>query len=157
MANARVHPQTETPYELTITRTLDAPRALVFRMWAEQEHMGQWFRPEGFTIPDAKIEFVPGGVLFCHMRSPEGSDHRMRGVYREIVPNERIVFTFSWVDEAGETDLETLVTVSFEDDGDGTKLTVHHVGFETADQRDSHHGGWTGCLGNLTSYLEAVA
>ncbi len=71
------------------------------------------------------------------------------------MPNDRIVFTFSWGDEAGETDLETLV--AFEDDRDGIKLTVHHVGFEAADQRDSHDASWSHGPDNLTDHLEAAA
>src|SRR5438552_3672307 len=87
--------------ELTIRRTFDAPRALVFRAWTEPQHLAQWSCPRGFTMIENRGELRVGGAFFAWMRSPQGEDHRMRGVYREIVPPERLVFTHAWLDARG--------------------------------------------------------
>src|SRR5256886_12635204 len=70
--------------ELIIRRTFDAPRALVFRVWTEPQHLAQWSCPRGFTMTENSGELRVGGAFAACMRSPEGSDHRLRGVYREI-------------------------------------------------------------------------
>ena len=82
--------------ELTITRVLDAPRSLVFKVWTQPEHMVRWLGPKGFTAPSCKLEVRPGGAWRACIRSAEGVDHWMRGVYREVAPPERLVFTFAW-------------------------------------------------------------
>jgi uncharacterized protein YndB with AHSA1/START domain len=142
--------------ELSITRIFNAPRSLVFKMWAEPEHMDVWSAPNGFTIPAAGMDFRAGGVWHCHMRSPEGTDHRVRGVYREIIPNERLVFTHAWLDAKGKPGHETVVTVTLEDHGRRTKMTFHQGVFETVGSRSGHEGGWTECFGKLDTYLETL-
>ncbi len=144
-------------HELTIVRELDAPRELVFRMWAEPEHLRRWFGPKNFTIVDAGMEFRPGGPWHSHIRAASGGDHRMGGVYKEIRRPERIVFTHAWTDADGEPGLETLVTVTFEDIGGRTRLTFHQAAFETMSARDSHEDGWCECLDRLTAHLRACA
>src|SRR3546814_3271324 len=89
---------------LVITRTLAAPRALVFKVWSQPEHLVRWWGPQGFTLPSCTMAFHPGGAFRCLMLSPEGTEHRMHGVYREIVPPEKISFTWTWVDEQGDPD-----------------------------------------------------
>ena len=141
---------------LTITRLLDAPRALVFHMWAEPEHLSRWFGPKDFAIPSVTIDFRPGGAWMADIRSPTGQHHRMGGVYREIVPDERIVFTHAWMDAAGNPGLETVITVTFDDHGSGTKLTFHQAVFETASARNSHRKGWGEALDNLAAHVGAA-
>lgn len=151
---AKLEPiERSTDRELVVTRIFDAPRSLVFKMWAEPEHMSRWCVPRGFTAPSGGMDFRPGGVWHSHMRSPEGHDYRLRGVYREIVKNERIVFTHAWVDEGGRPGHETLVTVSFADHGKKTMLVFHQAVFESKASRDSHEGGWTECLDSLERYV----
>src|SRR5467141_3348487 len=102
--------------ELTIRRTFDAPRALVFRVWTEPQHLAQWSCPRGFTMTENSGDLRVGGAFSACMRSPEGSDHRLRGVYREFVPPERLVFTHAWIDATGTRGPETIVTVFFFND-----------------------------------------
>ena len=84
--------------ELVITRVFDAPRALVFKAWTEPDRLVRWWGPQGFTTPFCTMDLRPGGaVRFC-MRSPEGTDHWLQGVYREIVAPERLVCTWAWED-----------------------------------------------------------
>jgi uncharacterized protein YndB with AHSA1/START domain len=87
------------------------------------------------------------------MRSPEGTNHWLRGVYREIVEPERLVFTYAWEDAEGNPGHEMLVTVTFADLGGKTKLTMHQAVFESFTARAEHQSGWTECLDRLAAYL----
>jgi uncharacterized protein YndB with AHSA1/START domain len=147
--------KTEEPV-LEITRILDAPRSLVFKVWTTPEHWARWLGPRGFTTPSCEMDFRPGGAYRACIRSPEGTDYWMRGVYREIVEPDRIVFTFAWEDEKGEPGHETLVTVTFAEQGGKTKLTFHQAVFETIADRDSHHEGWSESLDRLEAYLASI-
>src|SRR3546814_884840 len=110
---------------LVITRVLDAPRALVFKVWSQPEHLVRWWGPKGFSLPSCKMEFHPGGAFQCLMRSPEGTEHRMHGVYREIVEPEKIAFTWTWIDADGNPGHETLVTVTLEEAGKDGRSEEH--------------------------------
>ena len=143
-----------TERALVITRVFDAPRGLVFKACAEPEHLAHWWGPTDFTLPSCTINFRPGGAYRFHMRSPEGADHWLRGVYREIVEPERLVFTYAWEDAEGKSGHETLVTVTFEEFGGKTKLTLHQAVFESVSVRTEHQSGWTECLDRLVAYLE---
>lgn len=139
--------------ELVITRVLDAPRRLVFKVWTQPEHLVRWWGPRDFTTPSCQMEARPGGTYRICIRSREGTAYWMRGVYREVVEPERLVFTFAWEDESGAPGHETLVTVTFAEAGDKTRLTFHQAVFETVADRDSHQEGWSECLDRLESYL----
>jgi uncharacterized protein YndB with AHSA1/START domain len=138
---------------LVITRVFDAPRSLVFKAWTETEHLAHWWGPKGFTLPACTMDFRPGGAYRLCMRSPEGVDHWLRGVYHEIVEPERLVFTYAWEDAEGRPNHETLVTVTFADHDGKTQLTLHHAVFATAAARDDHGRGWTQTLDHLGEYL----
>jgi uncharacterized protein YndB with AHSA1/START domain len=140
---------------LAITRTFAAPRELVFKVWTQPEHVVRWWGPKGFTTPSAAMEVRPGGAYRTVIRSPEGKEHVMRGVFREVVPPERLVMTFAWEDEQGEPGHETLVKVIFEDLAGQTRLTFEHGVFQTMAERDSHFGGWSQFMESLATYLAA--
>jgi uncharacterized protein YndB with AHSA1/START domain len=91
------------------------------------------------------------------MRSPENTDHRLVGVFREIVAPERLVFTFAWEDEGGKLGPETLVTLTFAEQGAKTKLTLHQAVFESVTARDLHGEGWNGALDCLADYVKQAA
>jgi uncharacterized protein YndB with AHSA1/START domain len=139
--------------ELSITRLFDAPRALVFKAWTEPERAVRWWGPRGFTIAHCEMDTRPGGAYRICMRSPEGAEHWQRGVCREIVAPERLVFTFAWEDAEGRPGHETMVTVTFAEDGGKTRLTLRQAVFETVTARDLHQGGWTSALECLAEYL----
>ena len=87
--------------ELVITRVFDAPCALVWQAWTEPEHVMRWWGPEHFTAPVCQLDFrVGGSYLFC-MQAPDGQCFWSTGVYKEIVPLQRIVYSDSFADEAG--------------------------------------------------------
>lgn len=139
--------------ELTMRRTFDAPRALVFRAWTEPQHLAQWSCPRGFTMIENRGELRVGGAFFAWMRSPQGEDHRMRGVYREIVAPERLVFTHAWLDARGAPGPETLVTVTLAERNGRTEMTFHQGVFDSVASRDGHEQGWTSCFELLAELL----
>ena len=151
--------------ELVITRAFDAPREQVWKAWTEPERVKSWWGPKGFTTPFCRIVLRVGGTnLYC-MRSPEGEDYWSTGVYREIVPPERIVSTDSFADKDGKVvpasyygmkadyPLKMLVTVTFEEQGGKTKLTLHHVGIPPGPDTDGARQGWNESLDKLAVVL----
>lgn len=139
---------------LVITRIFDAPRSLVFKAWTESEHMARWFGPRGFTSTVLRNELRPGGAYRIYMRDPDGDDHWTQGVYREVIPPERLVMVGSWADAHGNpTRPETTLTLLFEEHGNKTKLTLHNAVFESVTARDLHQGGWNSSLDCLAEYL----
>jgi uncharacterized protein YndB with AHSA1/START domain len=142
--------------ELVITRIFDAPRSLVFKAWTKPERVARWWGPQGFTTRYCEMDIRPGGAYRFCMRSPLGVDHWKRGIYREIVEPERIVFSFAWEEPSGRSGPETLITVTFEEEGAKTKLTLHQATFETAAARDDHRSGWTSCLERFAGYLAFI-
>ena len=142
--------------ELVITRTFDAPRELVFRMWIEPEHLARWGGPRGLTFTIMKMDVRSGGAYRFNMKEVNGADHWSQGIYREIVPPERLVFTTEWTDAEGNpTSPHTLLTLTFEEYEDKTKLTLHQTGFESVSSRDSHRQGYLSTLERLEAYLAA--
>jgi uncharacterized protein YndB with AHSA1/START domain len=142
--------------ELVITRVFDAPRSLVFKAWTQPEHLARWWGPQGFVNVAWAMDVRPGGAWFRRMSAPDGTFFTKRGVYKEVVPPERLVFTY--VNEAadGTLDRETLVTLTLEEQGARTRLTLHHTGFESVESRDAHEGGWSSCMERFASYLAAA-
>jgi uncharacterized protein YndB with AHSA1/START domain len=145
-----------TERDLVLTRIIDAPRELVFKAWTDPDKVARWWGPKGFTTVDHDMDIRPGGAYRFTMRSPEGTDHRKRGVFREIVAPERIEFTFAWAEPDGRLGHETLITVTFEAVDTKTKLTLHQRVFESVEWRDSHRTGWTSCLERFAEYIVTV-
>jgi len=110
--------------EMILTRVFDAPRELMWKLWTEPEHIRKWWGPKGYTLPGCEMDFRPGGAYRFVMRGPDGEDNPFHGVYREIVRNERIVFTAILDNLPGH---ELVTTVTFADEGGKTKLTVRQT------------------------------
>jgi uncharacterized protein YndB with AHSA1/START domain len=115
--------------------------------------MSQWSCPHGFVITRGEMDFRPGGTWSATMRSPQGEDLTLGGVYRLIVKNERIVFTHAWLDGEGNPGPETLVAVSFAGEGRKTRMTFDQTGFDSEASRNGHEGGWSECFERLAGYL----
>jgi uncharacterized protein YndB with AHSA1/START domain len=143
--------------DLTLVRVFDAPVSLVFKAWTQPQHLVKWSAPHGFTIPNSTGEIRPGGAWRSCMKTPDGSELWLGGVYREVVQDRLLVFTHAWDKEDGTPSHETVVTVRFEDLGGKTKLTFHQAPFESAGSRDGHSGGWTECFERLDALLKTVA
>jgi uncharacterized protein YndB with AHSA1/START domain len=142
--------------DLTVTRVIDAPRHLVFKAWTDPDQIACWWGPKGYVTFFHEMDIRPGGSYRFGMRSPAGVDHWKRGVYREIVEPERIVFTFAWEGPDGQPSPETLITVTFDPLGFQTRLTLHQAGFESTARRDGHVDGWTSCLERFGEFMTAV-
>ena len=145
----------EGELELTVSRVFDTPRETVFRAWTDPEQATLWWGPQGFTTISCEMDVRPGGAYRACMRSPEGTRHCRRGVYREVVTPERLVFTFAWEDAHGDPGHEMVVTVTFADIGGKTALTLHQAVFETVAARDDHRRGWISTIERFAEYLAA--
>ncbi|WP_457661569.1 SRPBCC family protein [Sinorhizobium medicae] len=137
---------------LTITRVVNAPRDLVFKVWTTQEHLSRWWGPKDFTVAAMTTDFRKGGAWRCCIRAPEGQDYWAHGIYREIEQPNRIVFSFAWEEEGA---IDTLITVTFEDVSGGTALTFHQTPFTSVESRDSHAEGWSEGIDRLADYVAA--
>jgi uncharacterized protein YndB with AHSA1/START domain len=155
--NARKATVESPELKMTITHTLNAPRNLVFSAWTEPEHLEHWQNaPKGFTVPTHEVDFRVGGNYRICMRSPEGTDHWLQGVYREIKKPERLVFTHTWLDPQGKSGAESLVTITFADRGKQTELTLHQSGFQSVAERDDHLDGWNSSIDRFIEYLATL-
>jgi uncharacterized protein YndB with AHSA1/START domain len=155
--------------ELTITRIFDAPRELVWKVWTEPKYIKRWWGPKDFTSPVIKNDLRVGGRYLYSMRSPEGQEFWSTGVYREIVRPEKIVFTDSFSDAegnvvpvstygiSGDWPLELVMTVTFEDRGGRTTITLHEAGIPMGENRDLAEAGWNESLDKLEKVLEEGA
>ena len=143
--------------ELVITRTFDAPRGLVFAAWTDPNHAREWWGPVNYPARYVEIDARPGGAWRMCLRSTEGKPELWQGgVFREVVPPERLVFTFAW-DEEGERGLETLITVTFAEDGGKTRMTFRQAPFQSVEERDGHSWGWNSTFDRLVGMLKEAA
>ncbi len=135
---------------LQIRKTLPATPERVFRAFTDVEVLKKWWGPEGFTTPMAELDVRVGGSYRIAMKPPEGDVVFLSGVYREVVPPEKLVFTWNWEGE-GAAMGETLVTVEIHGRGQMCELVVTHEAFPNKDVRDQHDEGWTSHLSRLSS------
>jgi len=149
-------------HELVLTRILNAPREKVYRCWVEPELIKQWFAPKPWTTPHAELDVRPGGTSLVVMRSPEGQDYPNRGIYLEVIPNEKLVFTDAYTSawQPSEKPFFTGI-VTFEDAGPGrTKYTARALHW-TAEARDQHEKmdfleGWGKCAEQLEQLASSL-
>jgi len=136
---------------LTIRRTLKAPVAAVYAAWTDPEEVKQWMAPsDDFGPTTAAIDLRVGGRYRIVMQGPDGEMHRVGGVYREILPNRKLVYTWAW---ESTPERESLVTVEFRPAGEQTELVIIHTRFFDSEARDRHAHGWNGCLGRFERYV----
>jgi uncharacterized protein YndB with AHSA1/START domain len=142
-----------TKPSLTLKRRYNAPPARVFSAWTDPEKIGRWMGPEGVETLSAETDARVGGRYRFIMRSPDGETHDVSGIFREVVPNRKLVFTWAW---KSMPERESLVTVLIKPDGDGTLLTLTHEQFSDEPARDRHQHGWTGSLDKLGRFVAAA-
>ena len=143
-------PSLATKPSLTIKRRLNAPPAKVYAAWTEPAKIASWFGPQGAEVLRAEADVRVGGRYRVIFRVPDGEQHDVSGVYREVVPKQKLVFTWAWI---STPERESLVTVALKRDGDGTMMTLTHEQFFDEPARDRHRSGWSGVLDNLESYV----
>ena len=147
-----------TARELVLTRIIDAPREKLFRAWTDANLLKQWFAPVPWTTPLAELDVRPGGASLIVMRGPDGNEFPNRGVYLEVIENERLVVTDAYT-KAWEPSEKPFMTVvlTFEDVGGKTRYTarVHHwtVADREAHEKMGFHQGWGQCADQLTALV----
>jgi uncharacterized protein YndB with AHSA1/START domain len=152
---------TDADRELVISRLIDASREKVYRAWTEPDLLKQWFAPAPLTTPHAELDVRPGGANRIVMRSPDGNDMPCSGVYLDVVPNERLVFTDAYT-AAWQPSQKPFMTVivTFEDEGGRTRYTARVLHWTAAD-REAHekmgfHQGWGQCADQLAAVAKAL-
>jgi uncharacterized protein YndB with AHSA1/START domain len=137
---------------LTIRRTFLAPRERVFRAWTDPIELGRWFAPsEDYHAIVPVHELRVGGKYCLEMHHKGGNIHRMTGIFKEINPPEKIVFT--WLPDREPKSDESVVTVEFRDLGPSTEIVLTHQQLPNAEETRKHTNGWNGCLDTLGNYL----
>ena len=144
---------TKPAFELTLSRIIDAPRERVFKAWSEPKQVSRWFAPLPYTLPKCEMDFRPGGRFAMTMRSPEGVEHPFTGVYREVVPDSRLVWTGEFPYGPAE---QMRTTITFEEQGKKTKLTANQVFWTLTPETEPHtkgaKQGWTATLDQLEAF-----
>lgn len=138
---------------LVIERVFKASPDKVFKAWTDPAILVKWWGPEGFETPDAQLDVRPGGTWRSVMVSPDGTSHVVSGVYREISPPKRLVLTWGWQQPDGKRGHETVVELTFDPVPGGTRLRLLQRVFDSADQRNNHHQGWTSSFNDLERLL----
>jgi uncharacterized protein YndB with AHSA1/START domain len=148
-------------HELVLTRLIDAPREKLYRAWTDPELLKQWFAPLPYTTPFAELDVRAGGANIVTMRGPDGQDMPNRGVYLEVVENERLVFTDAYV-EAWVPSAKPFMTVilTFEPEAGQTRYTAR-VRHWSAEDKEAHekmgfHVGWGICADQLEALVRRI-
>lgn len=141
-----------TKPSLTLKRRLKASPAQVFAAWTDPEKIVHWFGPAETIAGSvrAEMDVRAGGRYRLRFKTDDGESHEVGGVYREVVPSSRLVFTWAW---HSTPERESLVTVTVAKDVDGAMLTLHHEQLFDQKAREGHERGWTGTLEKLERYL----
>jgi len=144
--------------QFTITRVFDAPRALVWRAWTDPDEAALWWHPRGVITPRESVDLDvrPGGRYRYTMIAPDGSEYPTAGVYREITPPERLVFT--WADPDDPDDTAPLITIDLAEHGERgeqTRMTFHVLGIDGAPGDENVYDGWDSAFDILVEHFEA--
>lgn len=151
----------DTTRELTLTRLIDAPREAVYKCWTAPELLVQWFAPLPYTTPSAQLDVRAGGSSLIVMRSPEGVDMPNPGIYLEVVPNEKLVFTDAYT-SAWTPNQKPFMTaiLTFEDENGKTRYTatVRHWSAEDCEthKKMGFHEGWGQCTDQLAALAAKI-
>lgn len=154
-----------TDRDLHLSRCIDAPREKVYRAWTEPELLRQWFTPRPWIVTQVETDVRPGGASLVVMCSPEGLEFPSRGVYLEVVPNRRLVFTdaytYAW-EPAAKPFMTVILTFDEEIEGEGerTRYTALVRHWTTAD-REAHekmgfHEGWAKATDQLAELAASL-
>ncbi len=160
--------------DLVISRTFDAPCAKVWKAFTKVEHLAKWWGPKGFTMVKTTLDLKPGGAFHYGMRSPDGTEMWGKFVYREIEPQDRIVFVNMFSDAEGgitknpwipEWPLQVLNEATFTEENGKTTITLRGGPIDATEeqmklfvsQRANMQQGFTGTWEQLDDYLRTTA
>ena len=136
-----------TTRSLTIRRTVPATPEEVFTAWTTAEGLKRWSAPGAWTNPVVEVDLRVGGRYRIDMAGPDGTVQRVTGVYQEVDPPRRVVYTWFWETNAALG--ESLVTVEFHGRGQVTEIVIEHSRLTSSESAVNHERGWIGCLAKL--------
>jgi uncharacterized protein YndB with AHSA1/START domain len=139
---------------LHIERTLPAPRSLVYRSFTEPQRMMRWFGPRDFDATTITLDLREGGAWRGGMRGPDGKELLASGVYRKIVPDQLLVFTYAWEND-GVRGHETVCRLELTDQGQQTRLVFSQGPFETSTDSRDHEAGWSEAFDKLPRAVQS--
>jgi uncharacterized protein YndB with AHSA1/START domain len=137
---------------LHMERVLRAPRERVFRAFTAPDELARWWGPKGFTAKSVEIDLRVGGGYRIAMQPPEGEVFHLSGEFVGVDPPTKLAYTFRW-EEPDPDDQETIVTLSFAELGESTKLVFTQSPFATEARRALHEQGWTDSLERLQDFI----
>ena len=140
-------------HDLIVSRDIPAPIEAAWKSWTEPDRVLRWWGPNGFTCTVAELDVRVGGRFRIVFGGPDGKMHECAGTYKEVVPNKKLVFTWSWPNSTPER--ISVVTIEFRVAGKGTDLLFKHEQLFDEAARDGHKRGWTGALDKLGEFLNA--
>lgn len=152
----------DTNRDLVLTRVIDAPREKLFRCWTEVDLLKQWFAPKPWSTPHAELDVRAGGSSLVVMADENGNEYPNPGIYLEVVPNEKLVFTDAYTNAwtPSEKPFFTAILI-FEDAGEGKTKYTAIARHWTAETREAHekmgfHEGWGLCATQLEALAKTI-
>lgn len=136
---------TEIP-SFQVRRTIRAPRQRVFDAWTKADELKAWHAPGPAVVSFSEIDLREGGEYRIHMRGPDGTEYRVSGIYREIDPPRKIVYTWGW--DGDHPVKDSVVTLEFHDRGNATEVVLTHA-IAHDEERRGHEQGWTAIMDKL--------
>ena len=144
----------ERPF-LALERAYPVAPEKVWRAWTDAQTLKKWWGPQpGEPVSAVELDVRVGGRFRIVFGGPQGTEHEVQGVYKEVAAPKKLVFTWSWPRTTPER--ESLVTIFFNSDGKGTRLDFRHEQFFDEKVRDGHREGWTGSFDNLARFLDST-
>jgi uncharacterized protein YndB with AHSA1/START domain len=138
---------------LEMRRVVSAPAPVVFAALSEATQLAEWFGPEGYTVSSLTLRARVGDSYRIEMQPPDGDAFHITGEFREVAPPSRLVYTFAY-EAPDPDDVETVVTLSLEDRGESTQVSLEQGTFKTEARRALHRDGWTDSFDRLERFLE---
>jgi uncharacterized protein YndB with AHSA1/START domain len=136
---------------LRLTRVFNASVERVYEVWTDLEHAKEWWGPEGCETLELSVDARVGGQYVWRLRTPDGLEMKAFGEYREVIPRERLVYTWAWADDPEWENHESIVKVEFiAKDEKTTELRLTHENLPSRDSRENHEGGWTSALARFS-------
>ena len=141
-----------------LSRVFEAPRERVFAAWTRAEHLAHWFGPRGFTVPACEADPRAGGEIKLCMRSPQGEDFWVRGVFRELVAPERVLIWCVADDEAGNLAIEETIEARFTEEAGRTRLSLRATASGSSERAramlEGMEPGWHQTIDRLGSHVD---
>lgn len=138
---------------VVLRRVFRAPPELVFDAFTKPSMLKEWWGHEDTTERNAEVDLRVGGAYRFEMNGREGGPYVLAGEFRVVNRPHELAYTWNWV-EGVPFKAETLVTLEFNDHGEGTELVLTHEGFDDPNIRNQHDHGWSSSFNCLDRYIE---